>query len=134
MHGLFEKYRLATGLTLKPSKCVAILVGTACTEENIHTLRNWLNINIPEWKHFKVETRGKYLGVYIGPELGGVNWEAPIAKATMRANDINASKPPLEWAARQYTTRVLPVLGYVGQLTPPLSHSRFSNLSWPTKS
>ena len=35
LHRLFSRYRLVSGLTLKPSKCVGIMVSIECTVANV---------------------------------------------------------------------------------------------------
>ena len=83
LHRLFEKCRRASGLTLKPAKCIAILVATTPSEVNILAIRGWLSNHIPDWKNFKFSPMGKYLGIHIGPIIGGLNWKAPMDKAIL---------------------------------------------------
>ena len=51
---------------------------------NLHRVyvRGYLNGHsyVPEWGHFKVEGKLKYLGAFIGPEAGAQIWPAPVAK------------------------------------------------------
>ena len=95
LHCLFERCRRASGLTLKPSKCIAILVSIVPSEVNIRAIRDWLSNHIPDWKNFKFSPMGKYLGIHIGPITGGLNWKAPMDKAMARVVEIHLKKPPL---------------------------------------
>jgi len=119
MHGLFEKIRRVSGLTLKPKKCIAILTACAVTPHNLKVVRAWLRDNIPEWANFQISGCGKYLGVYIGPKIGGLNWQAPMDKFVLRTKEIANQKAPLVHACAQFASRALSVTGYVGQMIPP---------------
>ena len=120
VHRLFELFRRASGLTLKPVKCIGIIVALEATEVNMRAIRDKVTQHIPEWKNLRLAPLGKYLGIYIGPKLGGINWVAPMAKAFVRVEDILAQKPPLDMACSSFNSKALSVLGYVAQLTPPL--------------
>jgi hypothetical protein len=109
---LFEKFRLASGLTLKPTKCVAILVSLEASEVNLRAIRDMLIQHIPQWKNLRFAPLGKYLGIHIGPKLGGINWEAPMAKTFSRVEEILATKPPLVLACSTYNSRALPCLSW----------------------
>ena len=74
---LFNMFRKISGLVLKPSKCVIILTSVSCSERNILAVRNWLEINIPEWKDMNITNHGKYLGFFIGPDAGKHNESTP---------------------------------------------------------
>ena len=130
---LFEKFRLASGLTLKPTKCVAILVSLDASEVNLRAIRDKLIQHIPQWKNLRFAPLGKYLGIHIGPKLGGINWEAPMAKTFSRVEEILATKPPLVLACSTYNSRALSVLGYVAQLTPPPECFKVSELRMANK-
>ena len=66
MHDLFGKMQKASGLTLKPAKCILIPLACACTDGNIEVIRAWLRDNIPDWANFNICDVGKYLGIYVG--------------------------------------------------------------------
>ena len=57
---LFARMTKASGLTLKPSKCVLIPLAFELTAENVATLREWLRINIPAWCDIQICSKGKY--------------------------------------------------------------------------
>ena len=109
----FERYRKVSGLCLKPSKCIAIVLGAALNADNIRIIKAWLADNIPEWKHFELASSGKYLGIHLGPKVGGSNWQAPLDKAWIRVEDISDMKAPLPYASALFSSKALSVVGYV---------------------
>ena len=119
VYKLFTKYTKATGLTLKPKKCVMILTACALTPENVAIIRRWLKDNIPEWEDFQIAARGKYLGIHIGPELGDINWVAPREKFLKRVHDIYLMRPPLAMIPGIFSSKALSVMGYVAQMFAP---------------
>ena len=50
---LFENLRKATGLTLNPSKCVAIVVSISLSELNLRMIRQFIAQLIPKWKNLE---------------------------------------------------------------------------------
>ena len=116
---IFEQARKATGLTLKPNKCVSIMESHLDTDHNIGCVRAWLRANIPAWDIFLISNHGKYLGFFIGPNAGLLQWAAPIAKFTDRCNNLYNDRM-LHWLAlREYVSKASSVLLYVGQLALP---------------
>ena len=75
--------------------------------------------NIPEWTNLQICAQAKYLGIYIGPVLGGKNCEAPMEKFMTRVEDIAAMHSPLPYACALFRSKALSVLGYVAQVCPP---------------
>ena len=76
---------------------------------------------------------GKYLGIHIGPVIGGLNWKAPMDKAMTRAAEIHAQKSPLPYACGLYSSRALSALGYVAQLIPPPESFKIAELRMANK-
>ena len=70
LHGLFERMRKASGLTLKPAKCVLIPLCCECSESNVGVPRQWLRQYLPQWAEIDIKGMGKYLGVFVGPSAG----------------------------------------------------------------
>ena len=89
--------------------------------------------HIPDWKNFKFSPMGKYLGIHIGPVIGGLNWKAPMDKAMTRAAEIHAQKSPLPYACGLYSSRALSALGYVAQLIPPPESFKIAELRMGNK-
>ena len=46
------------GLTLKPAKCIAILIAIVPGELNSGAIRAWLSNHIPDWKNFRFSPMG----------------------------------------------------------------------------
>ena len=65
-------------------------------------IRGWLKESIPEWINFQINACGKYLGVYLGPKIGGLNWQAPMEKMSIRAEEIASQRGPLVHACGQF--------------------------------
>lgn len=131
---LFERLRKATGLTLKPRKCVGTVVSITLSDLNFGMIKQYLPQVIPEWKNFLFQSKGKYLGIFIGPKFGGISWGGPMSKDFIRVEEITACKPPLVLACRSFNAKAFPVLGYVSQLfPPPRPHTapKFLNSEWP---
>ena len=116
---LFEKYRQVSGLTLKPKKCFAILVANQVTVQTVALIRCWLRQNVPSWANLQICSQAKYLGIYLGPVVGGKNWEAPMNKFIGRVEEIAQTRAPLEYACALFKSKALSVLGYVAQICKP---------------
>jgi len=116
---IFEDFRKASRLTLKPAKCILIL--TVCDEalENLDKIRQWLSEFVPLWRGMKIQACAKYLGFYLGPKAGSAQWEKPIAKFQKRCRQLNVEDLPLKMAISRFSYSAVPVLGYVAQLVPP---------------
>ena len=78
---IFESVRKATGLILKPNKCVIVLLSHVANEGNVEAVRQWLLREIPEWVEFQVTNSAKYLGIFMGPKSSSSQWAGPLAKA-----------------------------------------------------
>ena len=66
---IFAMAEKVAGLCLKPSKCVLIISCMELSEELVFAIRNWLVVNIPAFKDFKIQSSGKYLGLSLGGSL-----------------------------------------------------------------
>ncbi len=111
--------RLASGLTLKPAKCILIPLACTCSGANVGRIRAWLRENIPGWADFNICDMGKYLGIFVGPKAGDNNWAAPIAKFMTRTKEVAAERLPFELAASRSASRAVSVMQYVAQFVPP---------------
>jgi len=119
LYNIFKKFQAVSGLVLKPSKCVIILTVCQCTPQILENIRGWLEIHIPEWRGMKIQACAKYLGFFLGPAAGSVQWNGPMAKFRKRTEEIKRNGGPLSLAVRQFNVRACTVLGYVSQLVPP---------------
>ena len=77
---IYEQCKSATGLALKPPKCVIVPTGIEWHHDLEPAIQSWLQTNIPQWAHFKVKPYAVYLGFFLGPAAGQVQWNAPIKK------------------------------------------------------
>ena len=121
---IFSIVGKASGLLLKPIKCVLILLSHLATEHNIACIKAWLRANIPAWDNFLVTNLAKYLGFYLGPRAATLQWAGPIAKFKDKSNFIYNSRLPHWLALREYSSKCVSVLLYVGQLVPPPKNLR----------
>ena len=86
---LFNMFRTKKiGPCSQTKKCVFILTSIVCSERNILAVRNWMQINIPDWKDMNITNHDKYLGFFIGPDSGKHNWSSPIYKYRQHAREI----------------------------------------------
>jgi hypothetical protein len=75
---IFDLAELLAGLTLKPAKCVIVPISTTLTEEVSKQISTWLANNIPNWKHFKIQAHGNYLGIVMGPQAKDAQWRKAV--------------------------------------------------------
>ena len=117
-YNTFSSARRLANLTVKPSKCVRIPCWSTCTPHVIEMVRDWLAKHIPDWVHFKIASRGKYLGFWLGTETARVQWLSAHSKWAERTRGIGCSIAPPAAAAHLYNSLAVPCLEYVGQLIP----------------
>ena len=89
------------------------------TQHTVALIRCWLRQNIPSWASLQICSQAKYLGIYLGPAVGGKNWEAPMNKFIERVEEIAETRAPLEYACALFKSKALSVLGYVAQICIP---------------
>jgi hypothetical protein len=116
---IFEAFRKASLLTLKPRKCIIVPLTVECSEANVAAIRMWLSEFLPDCTHFKILPTARYLGIYLGPLAGEQQGVAPLAKLKDRISDIHAQKLPCALAVSKFISKGVPVLGYVAQVVPP---------------
>jgi len=116
---IFEDFRKASNLTLKPAKCIMILTACGDTSANIGYVRRWLETNIPGWRGMKIQACAKYLGFYLGPKAGGSQWVNAMGKFHARCSQTKQDNLPIKLAISRFNTRAVPVLGYLAQLVSP---------------
>ena len=116
---IFEQARKASGLTLKPAKCILILLTHVDNEHNVSCVRAWLEANVPAWASFSICNQGKYLGFHLGPKAGLSMWAGPISKFKDRCNTIYKNRLPHWLTCKEFVSKAMSVLLYVGQLALP---------------
>jgi hypothetical protein len=110
----------ASGLTLKSSKCVIIPTAFDISEENIACLREWLGLHIPESADMQIRSKGKYLGLYLGPgTTPSTNWEGPQCKFVERVSQLSDQGLPLGLRANIFASKAVSVSSYVAQVQEP---------------
>jgi len=122
LHKLFCQFQVVSGLTLKAKKCILILTSVHKSVNNIAFIKAWFHSFLPDWKDFEIVDKGKYLGVYLGPLSGSIQWQAAIAKFQARIHEIYSLSLPKGLAVARYTGRAVAVLGYVAQIVHPPPH------------
>jgi hypothetical protein len=81
----FSSFQGASGLTLKPVKCVLVPVAVFCSNANRQRIQVWLRRHVQGWQFFRVDPAGKYLGLFLGPGAGvSKQWGGPVTKLRER--------------------------------------------------
>ena len=58
---IFDVFGKASGLLLKPRKCVIILLSVVASDANIAPVKLWMKRHIPQWAPFCIAARGTRL-------------------------------------------------------------------------
>ena len=103
-------------------RCVVVPVHEQPTPRLCQKMSEWIQQNVPEWGHFKVNSKLKYLGAYLGPEAGAMVLPAPIAKYRGRTLKIGAPRAAPAAASAEYNSRAVPTFSYIAQLSPLPAH------------
>ena len=117
MAPLFDTAHRVANLSLKPPKCVLVPTSVQLTDVIAHEIREWLLINIPSWADFNIKSCGKYLGFWLGPCAGAIQWLDPIQKWSSRVKAIAGTHSAASVSSLLYNSRALPVLSFKCQLT-----------------
>ena len=105
-HPIFAKASEIAGLRLKPPKCNLVPTSIMFSEEIVRTIGSWLRKHIPEWQNFQVVPAAKYLGFYLGPAAGSLQFLSTLRKYKSRAYEIGNSGAPASIAAYLYNCNV----------------------------
>ena len=109
--------RLAN-LHLKATKCKAIPLWAAMTDDVAAALRDILHDANPDWQSFEITDKCIYLGLWIGPfATCDDQWTTPDLKHHIRTVSISQQGAPVETAVKLYNERAFSTLSYVMQLT-----------------
>jgi hypothetical protein len=80
LHDVFCVFKNVSGLTLEPSKCVMIITCFETSECNIRVIRRYLHKFCPDWSEMSIVNTAKYLGIFLGPRSGPVQWTKALCK------------------------------------------------------
>ena len=119
LYKMFADYRAASNLALKPPKTIIIHTVSKNSNWNNDWIRRWLRRYVPEWQQMVIKDSSKYLGFHLGPGAGANQWKEAMAKFAERVVDLRHLALPLRLAINRYNYKILPVLGYIGQLALP---------------
>ena len=112
---LFSVLKAIAGLSLKPPKCVLISLWPHAARRAFMDL---LREELPGWADFQLDTKGKYLGVWLCPGAGTLSWEAPLKEYSEQCAYIASLKVGLAITALLYRTLALSALSFVVQICP----------------
>ena len=87
LYPIYQQAEALAGLALHPSKCVLVPL-CDISEHQIHTIKGWLQRHFVPWSGFKIERAAKFLGFYVGPDCGKINWNGPLGKLQDRVKQI----------------------------------------------
>jgi len=110
---LFDGFGKASGLWLNMAKCVLIMLHAS--DADIEEMMQWLTSNISMGGDIQVATKGKYLGINIGPGASISSWDAPLHKFKVRVASIKQEGLGMMQSLIDYRTFAFPVLAYVMQ-------------------
>ena len=82
---------------------------------------------MPEFKHFKIASSGKYLGWVLSRNGIMLPFEAPLAKFKERVQDVVSGNASAPCAILRYNQRWAPVLSYVAQFAHPERKNKNNN-------
>ena len=110
---LFVNLERIAGLRLKPNKCVLIPLWSCDLGKNFHIL---LKEELPVWRDFAISSKGKYLGVWLGPGAVDTSWNEPLKKYMAQCEYIASLKLGMASTALLYRIFALPVLSFILQI------------------
>lgn len=111
----FDLLEKAACLKLNLDKCVIVLLWL--TDEG--ELRVWMVQHASGSHLFKVATRAKMLGIWIGPSADEVMWSAPLSKLAERVAFIKSSRQGLMRNILHYNVFAFSCLQFVAQCASP---------------
>ena len=112
---LFRILERTSGLTLKQMKCVMIPLWSAWQRG---TLTKLVKEEVPSWANFVIDSKGKYLGVWLGLGAAKLSWEKPLKKYASQCKYIAALKLGVAASALLYRVLALSALSFVVQICP----------------
>lgn len=124
LHQLFSEMQKASGLILKPAKCVIVLLTFEANSAVTFTIKESLLHYVPDRANFQIANIAKYLGFFLGPDAGTKQWDGPCQRFRDRVSDIQDAKLLVQFSSIEFSSKAMPVLLYVGQPVPIPSNSR----------
>lgn len=121
LHQLFQAFARASGLELKPGKCLLIplRLHDAPEHEVLRRYATGLKCVAPGWKDMRVALQGEYLGFVIGPGATmSERWRKAASKYEGRCKDFSRGGLAPSAGLRYHEAFAKPVLSYVAQVTP----------------
>jgi hypothetical protein len=112
---LFSETARVTGLGLNISKCILIPLWPVDST----LLARDIARHFPGWATLSIGDKGTYLGFVMGPGSKEDSWTKPLRKYSDRAKMWGCTGVGLQYSTLAYTTYILPILSYVGQLCSP---------------
>ena len=88
---IFSAAKSMAGLSLKAPKCILVPL-CRFSPKVARDILKWLGRNIPEWSQFTILDCTKFLGFYIGPGAGRMNWIEQTSKMKERIQCIQTAK------------------------------------------
>ena len=113
---VFQVAKDIAGLTLKPSKCVIVPLVGSLNEDIAAMYSDWMATHVPNWRNFKIQEAGKYLGFWLGPKAANKLWIGPFSKYKERTKAIAGANTAAASTAIAYNRDAITVLGYHAQL------------------
>jgi len=135
---IFRGAELLTHRVLKPLKCILVLLSRRMPVSfspleyghrfwpgytTFEDISRWSSLLlgkfVPVWKGFQVKSEAPYLGTYLGPGAGALQWSSSTAKWAQRDRPIAATDAPPFTAANWYNSRAVTTLSFLSQLYQP---------------
>ena len=112
----FDEFARISALSLNISKTVFIPLWPHTSNSMVHTL---IRENCPSWNGIHIDSKGKLLGIYIGPGADDMSWSKPLRKFQERALLWAAKKLGLHFNTMAFNVFIVTVLEFVAQLCVP---------------
>jgi hypothetical protein len=114
----FSEFERISGLALNIRKTVFIPLWCSAVGVNLRTL---VRESCPAWRDIRLDSKGKYLGFFIGPGAGTLSWERPVRKFVERAEVWSTLHLGFNLNVMVYDSFIASVLSYVMQVEEPPS-------------
>jgi len=111
----FSLLARAACMRLNFDKCVIV----ALLVHHVGVLVEWLALNAPGAHMFRIASRAKMLGLWIGPSADEVMWSAPLSKYEERVAFIKSSRQGLMRNVLHYNMFAFSCLQFVAQCATP---------------
>ena len=112
----FSDFGSISALHMNIKKTIFIPLWPFQSNANVRLLLREL---CPQWKDIGVDSRGKLLGMFVGPGADDNSWHKPLSKFHTSACHWSGQKLGLSWNVMVFNTFLVPVLEFVGQLCIP---------------